>query len=45
MTPELLKNIQAALQAQFQAGYTTAQLDIALQAALPPVPAPPIDTH
>ena len=35
MTPELLKTLQAALQAQFQAGYAAAQLDMALAAALP----------
>jgi hypothetical protein len=45
MTPELLKTIQDALQAQFQAGYAAARLDMALAAALPkpaePEPAPP----
>jgi len=35
MTPELIKIIQQALQAQFQAGYATAQLDLALAQALP----------
>lgn len=45
MTPDLLKTIQAALQAQFQAGYAAAQLDMALAAALPkPVEAPETDT-
>ena len=39
MTPDLLKTIQAALQAQFKAGYASAQLDQALAAALP-VPPP-----
>lgn len=37
MSPELIQTIQAAMQAQFQAGYATAMLDAALTAALPPV--------
>jgi hypothetical protein len=35
MNPELVKVVQAAMQAQFQAGYATAQLDAALTAAVP----------
>ena len=40
MNPELLAKIQAAMDAQFNAGYKAAVMDMALNAALPhPAPA------
>lgn len=45
MSPELIKAVQAAMQAQFQAGYTTAQLDAVLANILPPPTAEPKPAH